>query len=111
MTELLSLPGNKGQIFAVDPHKVSAVQPYEGELAGRVGKHPLCVVWVEDHNLFVCAWPMEQTLAALNEKRASDAALFGAGFWAGVVAEMEIPAGEVTSRAHLEKAWQDHLNA
>lgn len=84
---LIDLPGNKGHVFAVNPHKVTAVQFYEGEIAGKTGKHPLSVVWVERHNLFVCAWPLEQTLAHLNEVRQKDADVFAAGFAAGASSE------------------------
>lgn len=105
---LIDLPGNKGHIFAVNPHRVTAVQHTEGELAGRVGKHPLSVVWVDDHNLFVCAWPMEQTLAHLNEAKRTDYELFSAGYIAGATdVDWENPMPDLDKCVLAFKAHQE----
>lgn len=43
---LLELPSNDGKIIAVNPHHVTAVQPYSGYVAGQEGKRDMAVVWV-----------------------------------------------------------------
>jgi hypothetical protein len=80
---LVELPSNNGQIIAVNPHHVTAVQPYEGTMAGKVGTHPMSVIWVardQGTNLYVCAWSIQDTLEALNEAKRADAAAFQAGY-------------------------------
>lgn len=76
---LVELPGNNNRIFAVNPLRVTGVQPYDGPLAGREGMHPLSVVWVDGRTLFVCAWRPEITIATLNAAKSAIARAFEAG--------------------------------
>lgn len=82
---LLELPSNDGKIIAVNPHHVTAVQPYEGHVAGQQGRRPMCVIWVardQGTNLFVCAWSIEQTLDVLNTAKRDDFEAFRNGWLA-----------------------------
>lgn len=57
-----------GDLMAVNPHYVTAVQPYSGHIPGEAGKHDMCIVWVardQGTNLFVCTWDVAHTLAVL----------------------------------------------
>lgn len=81
---LLELPSNDGKIIAVNPHHVTAVQPYFGFISGKEGKQEMCVIWVardQGTNLYVCAWTIEATMDALNAARRDDFNAFAAG-WA-----------------------------
>ena len=83
---LIELPSNEGKIIAVNPHHVTAVQPYFGLIAGKEGKQEMCVVWVardQGTNLYVCAWTIEATLDALNAARRDDFEAFKNGWYAG----------------------------
>lgn len=80
---LLELPSNDGKIIAVNPHHVTAVQPYFGFISGKEGKQEMCVIWVardQGTNLYVCAWTIEATMDALNAARRDDFNAFEAGF-------------------------------
>jgi hypothetical protein len=83
---LIELPSNNGKVFAVNPHHVSAVAPYSGTLAGRVGLHDMCVVYVRNPGgptgIYISAWSVTDTLDALNIGRHSDYAAFHAGYTA-----------------------------
>lgn len=80
---LIELPSNTGKVFAVNPHHVTAVQPYSSTLAGRVGTHDMSAVWVrrdQGTNIFVCAWTPEQVLDALNTGKRADYAAWEAAY-------------------------------
>ena len=82
---LVELPSNDGKIIAVNPHHVTAVQQYEGYVAGQEGRRQMAVVWVardQGTNLYVCAWSIEQTLDALNAAKRDDFEAFKSGWLA-----------------------------
>lgn len=82
---LLEFPGNRGQIFAVDPVHVTGVNAFKGTLSGR-GRQmfDMTVVWLDNHTSFICSWKMEHVLQVLNEARAPLEMAFRAGYRAGV---------------------------
>lgn len=91
---LIEFPGNRGEVFAVDPARVTAVAPYAGSLAGRTGTHEMAIVWLDNRSLFVCAWPLEHTLSVLNAARQPLVTAFEAGwkaFAAGFEGEADGP--------------------
>lgn len=76
-----------GDLMAVNPHHVTAVQPYSGHIPGEAGKHDMCIVWVardQGTNLFVCTWDVVHTLAALGAARQRDRVAFEAGYRAAL---------------------------
>lgn len=80
---LVELPSNDGKIIAVNPHHVTAVQAYEGYVAGQEGRRSMSVVWVardQGTNLYICAWSIEQTMDALNTARRDDFEAFKNGW-------------------------------
>lgn len=79
---LIELPSNTGKVFAVNPHHVTAVTPYRSTMAGRVGQHDMCVLRLSGDTtaLYVCAWPVEDTLDVLNTARRGEAAAYEAGY-------------------------------
>lgn len=115
MTQLVELPSNNGQIFAVDPHTVTGIQHHRGTLPGRgIETFDMCAVWakpLEDGattQVFICAWTVHDTVAYLNNHRQAQANLFGAGYRRGA----EDAAG--TSGADeqsLRDAWHVHLRS
>lgn len=101
---LIELPSNKGGIIAVDPHAVSALVPYRGAIAGRGAQlYDMCLVWLHDRSIFVCAWSVEQVSAVLNGARHGEAALFAAGYHAGIADD------RMTD--DVETAWKTYLEA
>lgn len=101
---LVELPTNTGGLVAVNPHAVTGVQPYTGTLPGTGQElHPMSAVWVHDRNIFVCAWSVENTLAALNTAKHSDAEIFAAGFRAGLALE-----GDYDPEC-VREAWDGYL--
>jgi hypothetical protein len=85
LMSLVELPSNTGKVIALDPHAVTAVVPYRGPIAGRGAQvFDMCTLWLHDRSIFVCAWSVEQTLDCLNAARLRDAALFAAGYQAGI---------------------------
>lgn len=81
---LVELPSNDGKIIAVNPHHVTAVQPYQGFVLGREGQQDMSVVWTkgteQGTNLYVCAWSVSATLDHLNAAKRDDALAFAAGY-------------------------------
>lgn len=105
---LVELPSNQGGIFAVDPHHVTAVQPYRSTIAGRGAQvYDMCAVWLHNRSIFVSAWSVEQVLDVLNTARQGDAGLYAAGFRDGTEAALAGSSGEQI----LEAAWIAHLAA
>jgi hypothetical protein len=103
---LIELPSNQGSIIALDPHAVSAVQPYRGPIAGRGAQvFDLSTVWLHNRSIFVCAWSVEQVLDVLNTARHGEAALYAAGFREGVAAGQSGDAGEQI----LAASWIGYL--
>lgn len=101
---LIELPSNTGQVYGVDPHHVTAVAPYHSTLPGKGGQiFPMSIVWLQDRSLFVCAWSTEQTLEVLNAARHGEAALFAAGYRAGIADDRMID--------DVELAWTTYLEA
>lgn len=87
---LVELPSTDGTTIAVNPHHVTAVQPYNGRLPGREGMQSMCAVWVardQGTNLYVCTWSLEQTLDVLNTAKRDDFAAFEAGYMAAAVGD------------------------
>lgn len=106
---LIELPSNTGKVFAVNPHHVTAVQPYSSTLAGRVGMHDMSAVWVrrdQGTNIFVCAWTPEQVLDALSTGRDVEGDAFAAGFRA---CDAVIARGEVPMPAHMTDAFARYV--
>lgn len=101
---LVELPANNGTIFAVDPHHVTGVQAYSSTLPGRTGIHDMSAVWLDNHNVFVCAWSVEHTLRVLNEERKRDFATFTAGYNAGLEVNTDHPDYQTMSYADRVKA-------
>lgn len=107
MSQLIELPGNQGKVFAVDPHRVTGVAPYEGPLSGRTGVYEMSIVWLDNRTLFVCAWPFLQTLDFLNGARGSDAEVFAAGYEAAV--EAHVFGEKSLSEGGCAEAWKTYL--
>jgi hypothetical protein len=85
---LVELPSNNGTVFAVDPHAVTAVQPYRSTIAGSGSAlRDMCTVWLGDRSIFVCAWTTETTVGVLNAARHAETAVFAAGYAAGIAAD------------------------
>ena len=102
MTKLVELPSNIGGIIAVDPHAVTAVAPYRGPIAGHGSQvFDMCTVWLNDRSIFVSAWSVETVLEALNGVRHGEAAIFAAGYRAGIDDDRMI--------ADVEMAWKRYL--
>jgi hypothetical protein len=69
---LIELPGNQGQVFAVDPAHVTALAPYRSTLAGRGAQlFDMTIVWIDNRTLFVCSWSIEHTSSVLNTARSN----------------------------------------
>lgn len=82
---LIELPGNKGQVFAVDPAQVTALAPYRSTLPGKGNQlFDMTTVWVEKRAIFVCSWSYEHTLQVLNAAREPLFTAFEAGWREGM---------------------------
>lgn len=111
---LITLPGNDGSLFGVNPHTVSSVQAHRGPLAGVPGVHDLSVVWMNRveggtaTTLHISALPVESTLNILNGARKAEAAAFEAGFLAAIASRGRVrkPTTEEISTAFLW--WKDN---
>jgi hypothetical protein len=104
---LVELPANTGKVFAVNPHHVTAVAPYSGQLAGKSGMHDISAVYVRNPQgptaVYICAWSVEDTLDALNTARTVDMEAFQAGFRA---CDLAVAQGEVPSMKHMADAFR-----
>jgi hypothetical protein len=104
---LVELPSNQGGIIAIDPHAVSAVQPYRSTIAGRGSQvYDMSAIWLHNRSIYVSAWAVEQVLDVLNTARQSDAELFAAGYREGVTDALAGSSGEEILRA----AWMSYLD-
>lgn len=77
---LVELPSREGKLIAVNPHRVSGVQPYFGYRVGSPQKEEMSVIWVDGHNIYICAWTVEAALEVLNAAKRADARAFEAGY-------------------------------
>lgn len=77
---LVELPGIDGKLIAVNPHRVTGVQHHEGYRIGSPQKEDLSAIWVDNHNVYLCAWDVDTALKVLNEAKQTEAQLFAAGF-------------------------------
>lgn len=85
---LIEFPGNRGQIFAVDPHHVTAVQAYRSTLSGRGGQlFDMTTVWLDNRSIFACSWSVDHVLQVLNAARQPLARAFEAGYTEGICAD------------------------
>lgn len=99
---LIELPSNQGGIIALDPHQVTAVQPYRSTIAGRGAQvYDMAAVWLQNRSIFVTAWSAEQVLDVLNKARHNDAGLFAAGYRAGIADDR--------MTQDIEAAWREYL--
>lgn len=104
MTALVELPGADGKIIAVNPHHVTGCQPYIGYLAGRTDRQEMTAVWVQDHNVYICAWRIEQVLDVLNTARRAIADAFAAGYRAALGPTVAVDAERMERRFRI---WAD----
>jgi hypothetical protein len=106
--KLIELPNTTGGVFAVDPHAVSAVQPYRSTIAGRGTQvFDMCAVWLHNRSIFVCAWSPEQVIDILTEARQADADLFAAGYAAAAEGVYSL----LTPPQDVAAAWKAYLEA
>lgn len=105
---LVELPSNTGKIIAINPHHVSAVQAYSGYCSGVVGKKDMSAIWVNGHNIYVCAWDVETVTEFLNKARHDEAALFAAGWNAYALSRAMAPSYE--DPTGLEIAWMNYVS-
>lgn len=78
---LIEMPGNRGQIFAIDPYHVTGVNGFKGTLPGRGGQlFDMTTVWIDNRSIFVCSWKVEHVLQVLNAARQPLAKAFEAGY-------------------------------
>ena len=86
---LIEMPGNRGQIFAIDPLHVTAVNGFKGTLPGRGGQlFDMTTVWIDNRTVFVCPWKVEHVLQVLNAARQPLKSAFEAGYGAAVDAHV-----------------------
>lgn len=82
---LIEFPGNRQQVFAIDPVRVTAVAPYRATLLSRGAQlFDMSVIWIDNHTSFISSWKVDHVLQVLNEARAPLAKAFEAGYAAGI---------------------------
>ena len=81
---LVELPSNDGKLIAVNPHHVTSCRVYTGTLAGRTVPVEMTVLTVDNHTVYICSWPIEHTLEALNAAKRDDFIAFEAGYHAAI---------------------------
>jgi hypothetical protein len=101
---LLTLTAPDGSTFAVNPHRVSAVQPYFSPTPDG-GRRETSVVWVDARNVHICDLTTEEAIAAITEARKTDHHAFVAGYVAAFVAKDE------AGGAHMNQAWGEYVES